>query len=128
MTDNIVIPSDWTFKNQSVAEGFDRHVREQLPWYDLATGAVAHIARHYLPENGRLYDIGTSTGNMCRALSETLKSRHIETYAIEPSEQMMSMWSGPRDIELLSDNAEDVTYQPYDVAICFLVLDRKSVV
>ena len=54
------IPREWTFENTDVASGFDRHVREQLPWYDLVTGAVAHIARHYIPKDGLVYDIGAS--------------------------------------------------------------------
>jgi malate dehydrogenase (oxaloacetate-decarboxylating)(NADP+) len=44
----VKIPTDWTFRNADVAKGFDRHVREQLPWYGIATGAVAHIARHFV--------------------------------------------------------------------------------
>ena len=52
------IPRDWTFQNKEVADKFDYHVREQLPWYEIATGLVAHIVRHYLPENGLMYDIG----------------------------------------------------------------------
>lgn len=42
------IPREWTFENTSVASAFDKHVREQLPWYDMVTGALAHIARHYI--------------------------------------------------------------------------------
>ncbi len=42
------IPKEWTFHSDTVADKFDRHVREQLSWYDLATQAVAHalIAQH----------------------------------------------------------------------------------
>ena len=54
------IPRDWTFKKFSIAKGFDRHVREQLPWYDLATGIVRHIVRHYLNRGGLVYDIGAN--------------------------------------------------------------------
>ena len=43
------IPTNWTFETSGVAQGFDRHVREQLPWYDLATNAILHVARHYIP-------------------------------------------------------------------------------
>jgi len=46
------IPSNWTFKSKDVAEHFDAHVREQLPFYDLVTDTIVHIARHYLPNNG----------------------------------------------------------------------------
>ena len=40
------IPREWTFESTSVASTFDKHVREQLLWYDMVIGAVAHIARH----------------------------------------------------------------------------------
>ena len=82
------IPSDWTFKNLEVANGFDAHVRATLPWYDLATGAVAHVARHYLPQNGLIYDIGASTGNIGRALSDVIESRQARLVAIDDSESM----------------------------------------
>lgn len=62
------IPRDWTFKTSGVANHFDRHVREQLPWYELTTGVIAHVARHYIPEGGLVYDIGASTGNVATVL------------------------------------------------------------
>ena len=61
---------DWTF--QGFAPEFDAHVREQLPWYGMATESVALIARHYIPRRGLIYDLGASTGNVGRALSPTL--------------------------------------------------------
>ena len=61
MPDNLKIPTDWTFKNANVAKHFDDHVREQLPFYDMATQAVEHIGRHYIPHGGLVYDIGRST-------------------------------------------------------------------
>jgi hypothetical protein len=39
------IPREWRFHSDAVADKFDRRVREQLPWYDLAAQAVAHFAR-----------------------------------------------------------------------------------
>ena len=62
-------------KTSNVARGFDRHVREQLPWYDLATNAILHVARHYIPQDGLVYDFGASTGNIGRALAPILKER-----------------------------------------------------
>ena len=69
------IPTEWTFKSSDVAEGFDNHVREQLPWYDLVTDGLRQLARHYIPQNGLVYDIGASTGNMGRAFFEGNQSR-----------------------------------------------------
>ena len=69
------VPQDWTFKSVEVASGFDNHVREQLPWYELMAGATAHFVRHYLPHSGTVLDIGCSTGNLGVLLQQTLTAR-----------------------------------------------------
>jgi tRNA (cmo5U34)-methyltransferase len=114
------IPREWTFENTDVASGFDRHVREQLPWYDLVTGAVAHIARHYIPKNGLVYDIGASTGNIGQAIEETIIERKAKLVGIESSAEMCALYKAPG--ELVQIDALDYRYQPYDLAICYLVL------
>lgn len=116
----IDIPTDWTFKNSNIAKHFDRHVREQLPWYDLVTGAVAHIARHYIPDGGLIYDIGASTGNIGNALADTLEKRRAALVAIDNSPEMAALYGGPGRIDV----ADALTYdfQDFDVAVAFLVL------
>ncbi len=114
------IPREWTFENTKVASGFDRHVREQLPWYDLVTGAVAHIARHYIPRNGLVYDIGASTGNIGQAIEETILERKAKLVGIEASAEMCARYKAPG--ELVQIDALDYRFQPYDLAICYLVL------
>ena len=114
------IPTNWTFKNRSVAEGFDRHVREQLPWYDLMSGAVAHVARHYIGENGRVYDLGCSTGNIGNLLIDTLDERNVEFHPVDNAEEMREMYVGPSEFELLDIRYMD--FEPFDVAISFLCL------
>lgn len=119
------IPKNWTFKDQEVAKNFDDHVREQLPWYTLATDAVAHVVRHYLPHNGVVYDIGASTGNIGRAIATTLKDRQAKLYAIEESKHMLDRYQAPGDI--IFERAQSVAYKPFDVAVLFLVLMFMSV-
>ena len=92
---SFAIPTHWTFRDQQVAAGFDRHVREQLPWYELATGAVAHVARHYVPEFGTVYDLGASTGNIGRALAPTLTARKAKLIPVESSQEMACLYAGP---------------------------------
>lgn len=114
------IPTDWTFHNRSVADGFDAHVREQLPWYELASGAVAHVARHYLPDNGRIYDIGASTGNIGRLLADSVTARHAELVAIDNSKEMADLYQGPGTLTIA--DAQTFPYQPFDIATLFLVV------
>lgn len=119
------IPEFWTFQSAEVATGFDAHVREQLPWYDLATEAVAHIVRHYLPTNGIVYDIGASTGNVGRSIGETLERMGGKLFAVEQSREMADLYDAPG--QLIVDDALNVEYQPFDVAVLFLALQFLSI-
>jgi tRNA (cmo5U34)-methyltransferase len=114
------IPRNWTFETAGVAAGFDRHVREQLPWYDLATNAIAHIARHYIPDGGLIYDLGASTGNIGRAIAPVLKDRSAQLISIEPSAEMVKRYEAPGKI--VRAKAEDYDYEGFDLAVVFLTL------
>lgn len=116
------IPKEWTFENTSVASSFNSHVREQLPWYDMVTGAVAHIARHYIPQDGLVYDIGASTGNIGTALQAALTQRKAKLIPIEPSAEMCEQYRGPGKEQLVQMDACRFDFQPFDVAICNLVM------
>lgn len=114
------VPTNWTFKSDEIASNFDQHVREQLPWYDLATRAVVTIARHYIHDNAEVYDLGASTGNISRALAEVIHDRHARLTAIEVSEEMSKKYVGPGSIK----TADITTFEPkkFDLAVAFLVL------
>ena len=114
------IPDEWTFKRDDIAKAFDIHVREQLPWYDLATTMVAHFARHYLPDNGVMYDIGASTGNITKSISNVIESRNIEAHSIELSKEMCSVWDGVGTLHNCS--CVGFEYKEFDFAVIFLVL------
>jgi tRNA (cmo5U34)-methyltransferase len=82
---------DWTFETEQIAETFDSHVREQLPWYDMVTEAVSYITRNYLPQDGVVVDIGASTGNMIDKIAPIVSQRLGEIIAIEKSATMSSV-------------------------------------
>lgn len=113
------IPDLWTFKSDYIANNFDAHVREQLPWYDIITNAVAHIIRAYLPENGVVYDIGASTGNIEIKIANLIKERNADFIAIDESESMKKAYRGKN---LIIANATKFDYKNFDVAVMFLSL------
>lgn len=114
------IPTDWTFRSDAVADRFDDHVRESLPWYDLATFGVAHLVRCYLPPGGMVYDIGASTGNIGRAIGDVLDTRHGHLVGIEVAPEMADRWDSPGTLAVA--DACDYDYEPFDVAVLFLTL------
>ena len=109
--------TDWTFDNLD----FDRHVREQLPWYELVTEAVTFMAKQYLPtKDGVMYDIGASTGNITSSMRNILQERKAKAISIEPNAYMVSKFAGYGDI--IHASAEDVAYEQFDVAVLFLTI------
>lgn len=114
------VPKSWTFKSSEVAGAFDKHVREQLPWYEQLTDLVATVAKAYLPEGGRAYDVGASTGNIGRALAETIEARGIRWTGIENSEAMRPMYNAPGVLEIT--DAVTYEYKQCDLVVCFLTL------
>ncbi len=87
--------NSWTFKTPEIAAGFDDHIREQLPWYDMVTDAVVYIARNYIPTKGCVItEIGASTGNMTKALLPTFSERQGYHYqAVEESKAMCEVFT-----------------------------------
>ena len=114
------VPSEgaWSFDADGVADAFDNHVREQLPWYDLATDALVHIARHYIPDGGLVYDVGASTGNVGTAIQGIIEDRDARLVAIEKSKEMSARYKGPG--RLVTADAIDYKFEPFDFAVVFL--------
>lgn len=122
----------WTFKSKEIADTFDQHVREQLPWYDLTSRAIKHFGNHYITQGGLVYDIGASTGNVGLILQDTVRDRHANLIAIEPSEEMAKLYCGGG--ELIIAGAQDVHFHDYDFAVSHLTMmflsktDRAEVI
>jgi tRNA (cmo5U34)-methyltransferase len=116
------VPEEWTFETPAIAAAFDSHVRRELPWYDLATGAVAHVARCYIPEEGQVLDVGCSNGNVGRALAKTLEARRASLKAIDTSQAMIDAYDGPGMAYLCDVRAYDFCFPRPDLIVCFLSL------
>ena len=83
--------NDFKFSGEMIGEKFNSHVKEQLPFYEMVTNAVTMIVRNYLPENGLVYDIGASTGNITANIKDLAISRNAKVESIERSEEMAKM-------------------------------------
>jgi tRNA (cmo5U34)-methyltransferase len=118
----------WTFESEEIADKFNDHVREQLPWYDMVSDAVAYIVRNYLTEGERITDHGSSTGNMIHKLLPLVTERKATIHGIEKS---FSMYQKMQErffdlhLECLSLEAGDICdygFEESQVHIIFLTL------
>lgn len=119
-TEGLQIPDRWTFQNKNVAENFDAHVNEQLPWYKLCSDLATHVGKHYLPRNGVMYDIGASTGNVTANLRDYIIEREVTAISIDNSAEMQAQFRG-EGVFVLTD-AASYPYDTFDFAVCFLTL------
>lgn len=116
----------WTFETLEIANTFDNHVREQLPWYDMVTESVAYIIKNYLSENDTVVDIGASTGNMIEKILSLVQERSCYITAIEKSESMFdklkNKYANESCIELVDSDVMDIELPKAKVYILFLTL------
>jgi tRNA (cmo5U34)-methyltransferase len=106
--------SSWTFETPEIAAGFDDHVREQLPWYDMVTDAVCYIVRNYLTNDNTVVDVGASTGNMIDKLMPLLLERKAYAVALEKSPTMVEA------LKKRFDNHHNVRVVREDIRSCGL--------
>jgi tRNA (cmo5U34)-methyltransferase len=115
---------DWTFKD--FADDFDAHVHGQLPWYEMVSEATAFIAKNYIPNNGLVYDIGCSTGNITEKLLPVIKERNADIVGIDAEESMIRAYAtkfyGDQEVTQECVRAEWHEYNNFDVAIVFLTM------
>lgn len=123
-TDDKWIPAHWTFENKAVAERFNRHVREQLPWYDHLMNCIVLTGAHYIPRNGLVYDDGASTGNVGRALAPYLLDRKATLVSIEPAKEMSAnaKKAGLPPGRWVAEDALKFKFEQFDFAVLNLVL------
>jgi tRNA (cmo5U34)-methyltransferase len=116
----------WTFETQEIANTFDNHVREQLPWYDMVAESVSYIIKNYLSENDTVVDIGASTGNMIDKIIPLVQERSCYITAIEKSETMFeklkNKYANESCIELVDADVMDIQLPKAKVYVLFLTL------
>lgn len=115
-------PTAWSFKSDAVADKFEQHVREQLPWYDALSRYVCDLVVSFLPQRGVVYDIGASTGNITKLLCDTREAKGATFVSIEPSHQMTKNWAGTGELWTIDAETVDYSRKRPDVAVLFLTL------
>jgi tRNA (cmo5U34)-methyltransferase len=118
--------SSWTFETPEIAAGFDDHVREQLPWYDMVTDAVCYIVRNYLTTGGTVVDVGASTGNLIHNLMPLLEERDAKAVAIEKSASMIEVlgerFKNNARVQVIGNDILWQNHLPSQVYVVFLTM------
>ena len=118
--------NSWTFETPEIAAGFDDHVREQLPWYDMVTDAVVYIVRNYLTDDNTVVDVGSSTGNVIHKLMPLLLERKAYAVALEKSPTMVDVlkkrFESHHNVSVVCDDVRHGGVNKSQVIVVFLTL------
>ena len=118
--------NSWTFETPEIAAGFDDHVREQLPWYDMVTDAVVYIVRNYLTDDNTVVDVGASTGNMIDKLMPLLLERKAYAVALEKSPTMVDVlkkrFENHHNVSILQEDVRSSGTEQAQVFVVFLTM------
>ncbi|MCH2206449.1 MAG: carboxy-S-adenosyl-L-methionine synthase CmoA [Lentisphaerales bacterium] len=82
--------SSGSFKfTQGVATVFDDMATRCIPNYKEVIHLTSQVADKFVPENGRVYDLGCSTGSTLIYMSKQLKNKAVKLTGYDPAEAML---------------------------------------
>ena len=105
-------PFQWTFKSEQTANEFNEHVEKSVPFYKEIHKIVKIIGGFFVEENTNVYDIGSSTGNLLKGMSNILK-RNANYIGIDNSIYMNQVAMNDVDsdnIKIISEDVQDFKF------------------
>lgn len=98
--------------NAAVADVFDDMIHRSVPMYAELIRRQARIIEIAAPRGMRIYDLGSSTGNLALALCECLPAGDFELTAVDTSQPMLDI--SAKRLNAI-DRSADVTHKNADV-------------
>lgn len=125
MDKTILYSGDWKF-DESVAEIFDKHIRQSTPFYDEIQRMVVELANSFIINDAVICDLGTATGETIYNLNTKYSSRTPTFYAIDNSLPMLRKAEIKcrefRNIIFINDNVSNFIFPKSDLIISIYTL------
>ena len=120
---------NWSFSNIDASQ-FEAHVGKSVPGYEEGHQYIQILSDYFLPENSKCCDIGCSTGNLIKKLSEYNKSKkNITFYGVEPVASFEPLFlsntsnlSKAHNFEFKNENAQDILLESLDLIISYYTI------
>ncbi len=115
----------WTFGGE-VPAAFDSHVSRSVPAYAEGQQLIADLADQLVPQGGRCYDLGCSTGTLTAILAERLAPRRVELIGVDREPGMIDR---ARDrcahlplVRFETASLEELELEPADMVVLYYTL------
>jgi len=128
--DSIVADNaNWTFGGD-VAKHFDEHVNKSVPFYKEGHDLIAKISDFYLSDKSICYEIGCSTGKLCKTLAERHINKAINIIGIDIEKGMINeakkRCNDNSNIKIINKNLLEFEYKNCDLIISYYTIQFIS--
>ena len=106
--DNIYSNSGlWTFGGDTPTK-FDDHVSKSVPLYYEGHDLICSLSEFFVPQNGNVLHLGSSTGVLTNKLAKILKTRNAKVVGLEKEKEMIKEASSRENNTNVSFLNEDI--------------------
>lgn len=125
--------------DEQVVRVFPDMIKRSVPGYSQILGMAGVIAKRYVPEGGRIYDLGASLGGSTLSVLQQLHElQQVEVIAVDNSESMVSRCQQllqqtypERAVQVVCADISELDYQRCDLILLnftlqFLPLDQRQ--
>ncbi len=114
---------DFAF-NAAVADVFPDMLRRSIPGYETIISQLGVLARQYVPDGSRVYDLGCSLGAATLAMASQLRQREVRYVCVDNSAAMTERCAlrlgrhlAADDFELICADITALKFQPASMAV-----------
>lgn len=86
---DIYQPYKWTFETKEVAEVFDKHVEQSVPFYKVFHNMIGTFAQYYIEPHSQVVDVGCSTGKLLTSIAGVNNKPVVQFVGIDTSQAMI---------------------------------------
>lgn len=112
----------WSFGGD-VAKSFDQHVSKSVPLYNQGHDLICDLSDFFVKEDSVVYELGCSTGQLIRKLSEhNASKKHAKFIGVDIEKEMIdyARQAGESgNLEFYTSDAILFEMEPTDLVVCY---------
>ena len=119
----------WSF-NKIKINNFENHINKSIPGYLESHNYIEFLSEYFITDNSLIYDIGCSTGNLIKKISNYNKSKkNIKFIGVEPVEKFRLLFnknikklSKDHKFNFIRSDIQNIKLKKCDLVIMFYTL------
>jgi tRNA (cmo5U34)-methyltransferase len=113
---------NWTFGGD-VAKSFDQHVSKSVPLYTEGHDLICDLSDFFVKDDSVVYELGCSTGQLIRKISEhNLSKKNAKFIGIDIEQEMIDYAKekgGALNLEFYATDAIQLDMESSDLIVCY---------